>query len=481
MKKSQIIYSLIWKFLERLGVQGVQFVLQIILARILDPAHYGTLSLMVVFTNLANVFIQHGFSTALVQNRDVTDEDFSSVFWIVLTISVVLYVGMWFCIPLIAALYKMPDIVDPFRVLALILIPGAFNSVQLAKVKREMNFKKVFISNIGGILCSGVIGIVIAFCGGGLWALVAQNVINTVVVCIVMYHTVQWRIRFVCNLKRIRILFSFGWKLLVSSLLNTLYQDIRSLIVGIKYNSETLAYYNRGKQFPHFLINVINNTVQSVMLPALAAEQDDQSQVKNMMRTSISVTAYIIFPMMAGLAAVAKPLIALLLTEKWLPAVPYMQIYCFTLAFHPVHSCNLQAINALGRSDIFLKLEVIKKCYGLATLAIAVLFFDSPLAIAATGVVTTLLSSFVNAFPNQKLIGYTYMEQVRDMLPSALASLVMCGCVLAIGLLGLNDLTTLILQIVVGVVLYVIISAAAGLKPFKMLLKVMKGFNNKKS
>lgn len=480
-KKRTLIAGFFWKMMERIGVQGGQFVLQIILARLLDADHYGTLSLMVVFTNLANVFIQRGFSSALVQNRDVTEEDYSSVFWITLAVAAVIYAGLWVCAPLIAVIYKMPDIVAPFRVLTLILFPGAINSIQLAKVKREMDFKKIFYSNVAGIFCSGVISIVIAFCGGGLWALVANNLINTVVACIVMRYTVAWRIRFVCNLERVKVLFSFGWKLLVSHLINTLYQDIRGLIVGIKYDSGTLGYYNRGKHFPQFLINTINNTVQSVMLPAMSAEQDDQNQLKSMMRKSISVSAYILFPMMAGLAAVAEPLITLLLTEKWLPAVPYMQIYCFTLAFYPVHSCNLQAINAMGRSDIYLKLEVVKKCYGLGTLAIAVFFFDSPLAIAATGVVTTLISTFVNAFPNQKLIGYTYLEQLQDMLPSLLASLVMCGVVLAVKLLGLNAFVTLVIQILVGVVLYVGISAAAGLEPFKMILKLLKGFRKKKS
>ena len=212
-------------------------------------------------------------------------------------------------------------------------------------------------------MLSGVVGIAIALNGGGLWALVAQTMLNVFVVCVVMFITVKWRPRFAINFGRVKVLFSFGWKLLVSGLIDTLYQDLRSLVIGKKYDSATLGYYNRGKQFPQFIINAVNGTVQSVMLPVMAAKQNKRDEVKQMMRRSISFSAYIIFPMMAGLAACSAPIIALLLTDKWLPCVPYMQIYCFTLAFYPVHSCNLQTINAMGRSDMFLKLEIIKKTY----------------------------------------------------------------------------------------------------------------------
>lgn len=477
--KKTVFSALIWKTLERFGVQGTQFVLQIILARLLDPEHYGILSLMVIFTTLANVFIQRGFNTALIQNKDVTEEDYSSVFWVTMGIAAVLYGILFAAAPLIAQLYEMPDLVQPFRVLCLVLFPGALNSIQLAKVSRKMDFKKVFRSNIAAIVISGAVGIVLAYLGAGLWALVAQYLLNVAIACLVMWFTVKWRPQFVCCFARIRVLFSYGWKLLVSGLLDTLYQDIRSLVIGVKYDSGTLGYYNRGKQFPQFIINSVNNAVQSVLLPAMSAEQDDKTRVKKMMRNSIMLSSYIIFPMMAGLAAVAEPLVRLLLTEKWLPCVPYLRIYCFTLAFYPVHSCNLQAINAMGRSDIFLKLEIFKKIQGIALLIIAVFCFDSPIAIAMTGIYSTCINCFANAFPNKKLIGYSYFEQVKDFLPSLTASVLMCGCVLAVELLGLSDIVTLILQIVTGIALYIAISAMIGLAPFKMLLNLLKGFLNK--
>ncbi len=473
-KQHTLTGALGWKLLERFGVQGVQFILQLVLARILDPSHYGVLSLMVIFTTLANVFIHNGFNTALVRAKDVTDEDYSSVFWVSFGIATVLYGIIFAAAPFIDRFYDMPGIVTPLRVLALMLLPGAFNSIQIAKVSREMDFRKVFISNVAGILISGMTGIALALLGAGLWALVVQTMLNVFIACAVMIFTVRWRPKFVCRLGRVKVLFSFGWKLLVSSLIDTLYQDIRSLVIGKKYDSGTLGYYNRGKNFPQFIITAVSGTVQSVMLPAMAKKQDHPAQVKALTRNSITLSAYILFPMMAGLAGVATPMVRLLLTEKWLPCVPYLQIYCFSLAFNPVHMCNLQAINAMGRSDVFLKLEILKKSIGLGSLAIAVCCFDSPIAIALTGVFTTLTSCFINAFPNKKLIGYSYLEQVKDMLPSFVVSVIMLGSVLGIGLLPIGNFSCLCLQVLVGISIYIGLSALLRLRGFQMLLQVIR-------
>lgn len=466
--------ALFWKLLERFGVQSMQFVLQIILARMLSAELYGTLSLMIIFTNLANVFIQTGFNTALIQNKDVTEDDYSSVFWVSLAVAGIIY-GILFCAaPMISAFYHIPDLVAPFRILALMLFPGALNSVQLAKTSRAMNFKNVFYSNLGGILISGFAGILVAYMGGGLWALVVQTLLNVAAACVVMFFTVKWYPRLVCNLSRVKTLFAYGWKLLVSSLLNTMYQDLSSLLIGVKYDSGTLGYYNRGKQFPQFVINSVNSSVQSVLLPAMSAEQDDRGKVKALMRSSVMLSSYIIFPMMAGLAGVAAPLVELSLTEKWLPCVPYMQIYCFTLAFYPVHTSNLQAINAMGRSDIFLKLEIIKKAIGIAVLVAALVLFDSPVAIALTGAVTTFSSCFINAYPNKKLIGYSYLEQMKDILPSFLISVGMMIAVLAAGRLRLSPLPLLLIQVPAGVCVYLAISAVVKPEPFCMLLRFIR-------
>lgn len=461
--------ALLWKLLERFGVQGVQFVLQIILARLLDPEHYGILSLMIVFTSLANVFIQNGLNTALIQNKDVSEEDYSSVFWVTIGMAGLLYAGIFFGAPYIAVFYDMPDIILPLRVLALMLFPGAVNSVQIAKVSKELDFRKVFTSNVTAIIVSGVIGIVVAILGGGLWALVIQAMLNVVIASVVMLFTVRWRLRFACNWERVKVLFQFGWKLMASGLLDTLYQDLRSLVIGKKYDSGTLGFYNRGKQFPQFIISAINGAVQSVMLPVMSKKQDDMMGVRQITRVSIMTSSYLIFPLMAGLAGVAEPLVRLFLTEKWLFCVPYLQIYCFTLAFYPVHSCNLQAINAMGRSDIFLKLEVAKKTVGIIALIIAVVKFDSPIAIAMTGAITTLISCFINASPNKELIGYSYFEQMWDILPSALLSVGMLASVLLVGRLQLPTIVLLLLQVLTGVAVYAVLSVATRIEAFRII------------
>ncbi|MBE6923978.1 MAG: lipopolysaccharide biosynthesis protein [Ruminococcaceae bacterium] len=471
--KKTVGNALMWKLLERFGVQGSQFVLQLVLARLLDPEHYGVLSLMIIFTTLANVFIQNGFNTALIQNKDVTERDYSSVFWVTLAVAGVLYGGLFLAAPAIAQFYHMPDLVAPFRVLCLILFPGAFNSIQLAHVSRQMDFRKVFTSNLAGMLIAGVAGIAVAMMGGGLWALIVQQLLNVTIACAVMCFTVKWRPRFICDLSRVGVLFSYGWKLLLSGLMDTLYQELRSLVIGKKYNSGTLGHYNRGKQFPQFIINAVNTTVRSVMLPVISSEQQDKGRVKSMMRQSITLSSYLVFPVMAGLAGVAEPLVRLLLTDKWLPCVPYLQIYCFSYAFYPVHSCNLQAINAMGRSDVFLILEIIKKLVGIPLLVGAVVLFKSPIAIAMTGVITAFTSSFINAFPNKKLVNYSYLEQMKDVLPSLICALLMFGSVWAVQLLALGSLATLAIQLVVGVGVYVGLSALIRLEPFRLLTQML--------
>lgn len=469
-----MLKSIIWKLMERFGVQGVQFVLQIILARILAPEDYGALSLMIIFTTLANVFIQNGFNTSLIQNKDVTEDDYSSVFWLTLGIAVLLYGVFFFTAPLIAEFYMMPEMILPFRVISLMLIPGALNSVQTAKVSREMDFKKIFYSNITAIVISGVTGVVIAKNGGGIWALVAQNLLTVTVASLVMLFTVRWRPKLVFNIKRIKVLFVFGWKLLVSATIDTLYQDLSSMVIGKKYNADMLAFHNRGKQFPQFMINAVNGAVQSVLLPALSEKQDNKEKVRELMRNSLVISSYIIFPMMAGLAAVAEPMVSLILTDKWLPCVPYLQIFCFSFAFWPIHTCNLQAVNAMGRSDIFLRLEIIKKSYGIIILMIAVFCFDSPLAIAMTSAVTAVISSYVNSFCNKKLIGYSYFQQMRDILPSFILSGIMCAIVYWIGTYNMTNLTKIIVQISTGMFFYITASYLTKNAAMMKIIQVIK-------
>lgn len=471
--------SFIWKFLERISVQGIQFVIQIILARLLSPEHYGALAIMLIFVNLSNVVIQNGFNTSLIQGKDVDDEDFSSVFWLLFGLSAAMYIVLFLLAPVLTACYKMPYLLAPFRVLALIMIPGALNSVQLAIIRRRLDFRKEFTSNITAIVIAGSIGIACAFAGFGLWSLVIQAFLNTSIACVVMWNVVGWRPTFVFNILKIKRLFSYGYKIVLAGLLDTLSTNLSGLIIGIKYNASALGFFSRGSHFPNAIMGAINTTVQSVMLPVLSASQDDKGKAKQLMRKSIMLSCYLVFPMMAGLAGIAKPLIQILLTDKWLECVPYMQIFCFIYAFWPVHSCNLQAINAMGRSDIFLKLEVIKKMVTWFNLGTAVFYFDTPLAIAAIGILSTVLCSFLNCYPNKYLLKYSFKEQIRDIIPYFLLSITMFILLnLASNSMASNVLNLTIL-IISGVLYYFFGSFLFKMEAYNLvLLKIKERFRS---
>ncbi len=477
---SSIVSSLAYKFLERCGYQGIAFIVSLVLARLLDPTDYGMLSMLTIFTTIAQVFVQSGFNTALIQRKDATENDFSSVFYVSLAIAILLYGGLFFAAPFIADFYDMPELSPVMRVLALILIPGAFNSIQNAKIAKEMQFKKLLYSTLGAVVISGTVGITMACLGFGVWALVAQQLTNQVSICVIMLFAVRWRPKAVFELDRVKSLFSFGWKLLCSSLLDTVYRDLRSLVIGKKYDSGTLGFYNRGKQFPELIINNINGAVQSVMLPALSKEQSNKARMKSMMRRSIVTSSFIIFPLVMGLATIAEPMISLILTDKWLPCVPYLRVYCFIFAFYPIHTANLQALNAQGRSDIFLKLEIIKKSYGIIVLLITVFCFHSPLAIALGGAATAIISCFVNASPNKKLLNYSYPEQMKDILPSMGISVIMGAAVYAVQFIGLSDAITLLIQIPVGIIVYIGLAELFKLECYTYLKTHIIGFIKKK-
>jgi O-antigen/teichoic acid export membrane protein len=378
----------------------------------------------------------------------------------------------FFAAPLIAAFYDKPQLILVLRVLSVTLFFGAFNSIQNAVVARKMQFKKLFFSSLGAIVISGTVGIVMAYRGLGVWALVAQQITNQLLITVILWFTVKWRPRLLFSFERVKSLFSYGWKLLVSSLIDTLYLNLRSLIIGKMYNAEMLGFYNRGEQFPALIVTNINGSIQSVMLPALASQQDNRQRVKEMVRRSIVTSSFILFPMMVGVAVIAEPLVKILLTEKWLPCVPFLQIYCVSYSLWPIHTANLQAINALGRSDIFLKLEIIKKILGLAILGVTV--FYGVYAIALGSIVNGLISTIINSFPNGKLLNYSYKEQWKDIMPSLLLSLVMGAVVYSVQLFGMIVWHTLIVQGFVGIILYVGMAKIFKLECFTYLLLTWK-------
>ena len=474
--RRKVTIAFMWKLLERMGYQLVNFVIQVVLARLLSPEHFGIIAIMLVFVTLANVFNQNSLNLALVQNKDVDENDYSSVLYVSLFIAMVLYILAYVAAPFIEKTYKINDFALLFRVLMLILFFGAFNSIQLAKVQRELDFEKVFYSNIIGIIFAGIVGISLAYAEFGIWALVVYHLVNNLMCCIVMWFTIKWRPKLVFSISRIKILFSFGWKLLVSGLIATLYDNLRSLIVGKKYDSTVLGYYSRGNSFPYLVVSSIDGSIQSVMLPALSEYQDNKQRVKSGMRKAMISSSFFVIPMMVGLAAIAKPLVLVLLTSKWLPCVPFIQIHCLLYMFYPMASANLQAMNAIGRSDYYLKLEIIKKINGVLLLCIVVLYFEDVKYIAWSGVFAALINSVINAYPNKKLLNYSYLEQLKDLTPSLIMSAVMFTAIYFLGLTldNISPIILILFQIISGTIVYIGLAYVFKVEAFQYFWEIIK-------
>ncbi len=455
ISKKHVISNLIWKLFERVGSQGIAFIVSIVLARLLTPEEYGIIALITVFISVANIIIQSGMNTALIQKKQVTEGDFSSVFFLSIIMAAIIYIILYLTAPLIAGFYNMNELTWVLRVLSLILFPGAFNSIQVAYISKRLEFKKLFYSSMGAVVISGGIGIGMAYVGAGVWSLVGQQLINQVTITIILLFVARWRPKAVFSLWRVRELFAFGWKLLCSNLIDTIYQNLYNLVIGKLYNKNLLGLYNQGSQYPKFIVSNINGAIQSVMLPVFSEKQDDLQSLKNMLRRSIMTSAFLIFPMMLGLAAIAEPLVYVLLTEKWKGAIVYLQISCITYAFWPIHAANLQAINAIGRSDIFLVLEIIKKIVGVLVLIACIPYGVT--AMVAGQAVVSFLATLINAFPNKKLLHYSYFEQMKDFGAVGIISVIMAGIVYLTTLLAFPNGIKVVVGIAVGIIVYVLL------------------------
>jgi teichuronic acid exporter len=397
----QILSSLFWKLMERGGVQGISFVISIILARLLTPKEFGLIALVTIFITLSNVFVQTGFNTALIQKKNADDIDFSTIFYISLFIASCLYILLCFSSPIIADFFNQPQLVLLIKILSLVLFFGAINSVQVAVISRNMQFKKLFYSSIGAVIASGVIGIMMAYAGFGVWALVGQQITSQLFTTIIMWFTVHWRPKLLFSYKRLKSLWSYGWKILVASLIDVIYLDLRSLVIGKLFSPTMLGYYDRGKQFPTVIVNNIDGSIQSVMLPTYASHQENRERVRSIVKRSITTSSFVIFPLMMGLAIVAEPLVIIILTDKWLPCVPFLQIYCAVYAIRPILTANIQAIKGLGYSGDFLKVEFINKVIGIIVLVISVQY--GVLAIAWGVLLSSIISMFLYTYPNIKI------------------------------------------------------------------------------
>ncbi len=471
--KQKVIAGLFWKLLENGGSQGIQFLVAILLARLLTRAEYGTVGIIMIFITIANVIVQNGFSTALIQRQKADETDFSSVFYFSLGAAFLMYGILWGLAPWIGKFYGIRELSDIVRVLALVLFPGAVISVQTAWVSRQMEFKGLFLSTFAASVVSGMISVFMAYRGFGVWAMVGQQLAYYVCLMAVLFVTVTWKPAFLFAWKSIRQLLGFGWKLLAASLIDTLYNNLYGLIMGKIYNEEVLGVYNRGEQFPKLIVNNLGAAIQSVLLPAFSSKQGDMRAMRDMLRRAVRLSSFLVLPMLFGLCGVADTLVLALLGEKWLACVPYLRIMCVAYSFWPIHITNLQAINAAGRSDLFLKLEIVKKAMGLLGLFAGIRF--GPLVLIAIKAGLDFLTTFVNAWPNKRLLGYGIFRQWADILPSAGIAAVMGLLVYVVGFLAPGgSWVRLAIQVVCGVFIYVLLAAAFRMESFRYLLGVIR-------
>ena len=473
IRKSTIVSGLLWKFAERILAQLVGFALSIVLARILDPSAYGLIAIVNVFTAITSVFVTSGFSTSLIQSQRVDEMDFCSIFWAAMFVSSIIYAGMFFISPCIASFYKEPCLTSIIRVCSLILFIGAFNSIQGAYVSRHMQFRLFFFASLFGSLGSGAIGIVMAMLGCGVWSLVAQSLANSLINTAVLFFFVPWKPRLLFSMESAKNLMGYGWKILASDLFGTIYNNLRTLILGKVYTTSDLAFYSRGQSFPDLLSTNISSTLSAVLFPALSKISDDMDAMKIAFGRILKCVSFVVFPVMTMLIVVARPLVTVLLTDKWIDCVPFIQIIAVARMMDIVPSQNLQVIRALGRSDIALKLEFIKKPLCLIVTLVSCMFGIE--AVAFSWVVCAFIEVLVDVYPNRLLIGYGYRAQAADCLPALLLSLVMGASMLFIGIMPLSPLCLLFLEVIVGAVVYLGLSYAFRLSAFLELLTVLWG------
>lgn len=470
--RKTLISSTIWKLLERFSSQAVSLIVSIVLARLLMPSEYGIVAIIMVFINLANVIIDGGLNTALVQKKDADNIDFSTIFYFCIGLALVIYLLLFISAPFIADFYNNDLLTPVLRVLSINLFINSLNSIQRAYVSKNMLFRKLFVCSFSSVVVSGVVGILMAYMGYGVWALVAQYLFSSITTATIMWFTVKWRPILIFSRERFYGLFDYGWKIFLTNLIIAIYEDIRSLVIGKMYTPASLAFFDRGKQFPNLFMSNINTSLQTVLLPAFADIQDDRTRVKQIMRRSMKLTNFFILPLLVGLMAAAKPFIICLLTEKWIGAVPFLRIFCVAFMMMPIQSSNMCAIKALGYSGTTLKLEIIKKV--IEAIILVVSFTIGIYAVAWGIVIYNFICIFINLYPNQKYLNYSIMEQIRDIIPILIPCLCMGAIVYSISFLGLSYLLTLVLQMIIGIIVYILLCVILKLETFNYVLTMVK-------
>ena len=478
MKKSQqrtsVVGGVIWKFAERILNQGVSFLVSLVLARLLTPEYYGTIALVLVFINLADVFVNSGFATSLIQKKDADDTDFSTMFYCSLVCSVAIYGVFFFTAPFIASFYKNPALTLIVRIFALRVPLSVYFAIQSAWASRNMQFRVFFFSGLIAQIISGALGIGMAFAGCGVWALIAQYFAGTIVNTFVLCFMIPWHPKMLFSFNRAKSLMKYGSRILAADFSGVFFNELRSLIIGRVYTESDLAFYNKGQQLPQLISSNLNTTIMTVLFPAIANKADDIKEVKAMARKSLQCLSYIVFPVLLGLAAVISPLIDILYTSKWQASTFFGQVYCIGYAIGSLGYVPLQVLKAIGKSGSVLKLEFIKKPVYVILLIIGV-YFNVP-AIALTMLIFEFYGTTVNLLQLKQHINYGMGEIIKDVLPSFLLAGLMAISVFFITVLGLSNIVTIALQVIIGAIIYVVGSLILKPEGFNFVIDLIKRF-----
>ena len=472
--KQKVAGGLFWSYGERIMAQLVSLIVSIVLARLLDPENYGVISIVMIFITFCDAIVTGGFGNAIVQKKDADELDVNTMLCCSVATSILLYIIIFCAAPYIASFYNMPIIRPILRVLGLRLLISGVNSIQRAWIQKRMLFKRFFISTSFGTIISAVVGISMAYMGKGAWALVGQYLTNSFIDTTVLLITNDWKPRLQFSWKRAKEMLSYGWKVLVTTVVYTIEGDLRSLIIGKKFGSADLAYYDQGKKFPNLLVTNINTSISNVMFPVLSESQNDPTRLKQLCRRAVRIGIYLLSPLLIGLMGVADTFVIAILSEKWAPCIPFLRILTLVFLVRPFTTTCQQSILSVGRSDITLKIEIIVNAVAIGILFYSVFILESVLGIAIGTLIAELVSMGMFMYYENKIIRYSYKEQLQDLLPSLGLATVMGVIVYIVHFLPIYKGLALILQVVIGAAFYFAASYVLQFEPFVYLVGMLK-------
>lgn len=469
--KNKAVTGAIWTGLEKITRQTVQFVVGIILARLVAPSDYGIMGMLAIFMAIASTFTDSGMGSALIQKKDKTDADYNTVFWFNLAISCLFYVLLFFASPWIAIFYNMPILTDVMRVVAMTLITNALSTVQTTRLSINLQFKEQSIISIISLIISAGLGIFLAFRAWGVWALVIQGLSASAINAILIWFVTKWTPSLSFSKQSFQELFGFGSRILGSSLINTIYKNISTLAIGRFFSPAEVGFYNRGVAYAHMPVNMIQDVTLKVNYPILAKYKEDNEQLLRAYKKMMTLPLYVLYPILIGMAATADSLITVMIGDKWLPAATVMKILCLGCMFTPLTHMNLNLLYVKGRSDLVLKLELIKKPIGFILLICSI-----PLGInwiVASQAIYAFIAFSFNCYYTKKILNYGELNQLKALAPILVNSFIMGGVAFFATTLVLDPFTKLILGIPTGIVVYIILSILTHDSSFYEIKKII--------